>query len=225
MNYPQNTAKRIAKIIDREGWDGIVLDVESIKFGKGSASRLEKFVSEVKSALGDKIVSVATTPNFADRTNPNYKHHDFYNFGALAKVADYLQIMAYDFHKGVRGPVNILPNSKLPDIVEYATKRVEDKDQIVVLLPFYGAKWNRSGSRRPINVTSNMLKYIKRNKKINQQEYRDGELYVRCGKEHYLLQDEKVIEDRLKKIGDVNVGAWRTSFASPEMITTLAKDT
>ncbi|MBU0471521.1 MAG: hypothetical protein KKF89_04245 [Nanoarchaeota archaeon] len=223
LNFPKDVATRIASIIEREGWDGIVLDVENIRFKKNKSEKLTNFVKEVKKAMGDKTVSIATTPNFSEIPKQGYEHHDFYDFEGLSKHADYLQIMAYDFHKGVKGPMNVLPNSKIIDIVNYASDKVQNQDQIVVLLPFYGAKWNYEGSRKPINVTTNIYNYIKKNKRIDEEFMKDGELYVKCGKECYMIQTEQVISERLKILNNTNVGAWRTSFASTDMITSLAQ--
>jgi spore germination protein len=111
-----NTASVVAALkaeVDTHGWDGITVDLEGLNsWGADGHTRddnagLARFVHELKTALGQKQVSICLT------ATPN---HDYANYGydlaSIAGDADHIVLMAYDQHGPTwsrPGPIGGLP--------------------------------------------------------------------------------------------------------------------
>ncbi|MBI5002746.1 hypothetical protein HZC31_05140 [Candidatus Woesearchaeota archaeon] len=215
LDNPSTAADRIADAIKEEGYDGVAVDLETISLGSESSAAYVEFMRRLRQELpaGQYEIAVAVSPRFEGSEKAGYKHHGFYDYQGLAKYADFLHIMAYDFHKGRRGASPVLPNDKIDDIIAYAQARVAN-DQIVFLMPLYGYVWTKGGSAVGTISAQNNQRYIDAAKSTG---YSNGELRIETADRIAYLQDSKVFEDRLQLLDSLNVnnvGGWRQTHGT-----------
>lgn len=215
LDNPSTAADRIADVVKEEGYDGVAVDLETISLGSESSDEYVEFMRRLRAELpADKYkIAVAVSPRFEGSAEHGYRHHGFYDYQGLAQYADFLHIMAYDFHKGRRGASPILPNDKIDDIVAYAQARVAN-DQIVFLMPLYGYVWTKRGRSVGTISAQNNKKYVDA---AISSEYSNGELHIVTKNREAYLQDSKVFEDRLKILEGLNVnnvGGWRQTHGT-----------
>ncbi len=215
LDNPSTAADRIADAIKEERYDGVAVDLETISLGSESSAAYVEFMRRLRQELpaGQYEIAVAVSPRFEGSEKAGYRHHGFYDYQGLAKYADFIHIMAYDFHKGRRGASPVLPNDKIDDIIAYAQTRIEN-DQIVFLMPLYGYVWTKAGSAVGTISAQNNQRYIDAAKSTG---YSNGELRIETADRTAYLQDSKVFEDRLKLLESLNVnnvGGWRQTHGT-----------
>ncbi len=135
-NRDQFTSQ-IAKAVKTDHLDGVNVDLENLVPSDKQA--LTDFVAELKKKLGTKEVSVALAANPQGWTKG---WQGSYDDAALAKVSDYVILMAYDesFAGSAPGPVAGFPFVK--QSVTHVLNEGVNKDKLVLGIPLYGRVWN-----------------------------------------------------------------------------------
>ena len=216
LNNPITSAGLIAKEIKDEGYQGVAIDLESVRAGSERSDKLVKFVKQLRKELPHEKydIAIAVSPRFKDSEKNGYKHHAFYNYKEIAKYVDYVELMAYDFHKG-RGvkPSPVMPEDKLDDVIRYAKANIPN-DKIVVLFPFYGAVWKTNGRFVGPLSAPNTNKYLAQK---TSSRYDNGELRIETSDRIVYAQDSKTFKRRLELMDGYNldnVGGWRQTHAT-----------
>lgn len=242
LDDPKKYSRIVADMVKKEGYQGVSMDFESTAVGGECSEKLIRFMEYLRVELPkDKYtLSVAVSPRFqGSGTKKSFPHHAFYDYKGLSPYVDYIHIMSYDFHKGIKNnpPCPILPNSKLEKIMDYALGEIP-REQIVVLLPYYGAEWTpikekkskKHGKKN--DKTQKIIKY-KRPKAINaatverksnnsiiKDTYIDGELYLEFKDGRIIYgQDKDSFNQRLQLLNDRGInytGGWRLSHGTNE---------
>ncbi|MBO5245567.1 MAG: glycoside hydrolase family 18, partial [Selenomonadales bacterium] len=131
------TIDSIMKVIDEQGFDGINLDFELVP--AYHKDNLTAFVTALYKRMKDKkktlIVSVFP------KIDVDESVHGAYDYEALSKQSDYLQIMAYDRHWATSEAGAIAPIGWFEDNLKYAIEHGGGAGKIIIGLSLYGYDW------------------------------------------------------------------------------------
>lgn len=149
-------------------FDGVVLDFEGIRnsydgYGTYPAeqrtdlkNKYVAFLHQLKAALGDKELIVVVSPSNV------VGYFDGYDYKAISEIADYIFIMAYDYHhfniydatiKELQGKIRSVsryetqPYSLVDEAVNKAINQYRvDPQKIILGLNLHGTKWVKVSS-------------------------------------------------------------------------------
>jgi spore germination protein YaaH len=144
--------KDIVLLVNDNNWDGIDLDYEYLKSSDKDA--YTNFVSKLYDELdtNDKLLSV--TVHAKTDSEGDWDSAKAQDWPMLAENADYIRIMAYDYHHKGSGPGPIAPLSWLRDITSYARTTIP-KEKRILALGFYAYEWienENAGDRTLVHV-------------------------------------------------------------------------
>jgi spore germination protein len=141
----RQVAHELARIVRRQGWDGIQIDLESL--GRRDGRGLVRFADDLRAALPHRAaVSMAV---MAEESRAAYPRHG-YRLRALDAV-DRFVLMAYDQHGpgwSGAGPVGALPwarRTAKPLVASVGAGRVD------LGIAGYGYLWRHDGSGRTLS--------------------------------------------------------------------------
>jgi len=220
LKNPNKFSELIANNIKNLNMDGVLIDFESIKVGSKYSDDLTMFMKLLREKLPDKKyeIGIAVSPRFQSSERKGFAHHGFYDFEALSKYVNYINVMAYDFHKGVFGP--ILPEDKLNKLVDYTIDHVP-KEKIVISFPFYGYVWD--SNKKEIGTLS--WKYNDNYLSIADTTFIDnGELRIETKDRLAYVQTEETFNNRFKLLNQnkiYNVAGWKVEFMGSECDKTI----
>ncbi|HEU4677652.1 MAG TPA: glycosyl hydrolase family 18 protein [Candidatus Paceibacterota bacterium] len=142
--------EHIVDMVKEGDFDGVDIDYEGRK--ADSKEYFSAFLTELKAALGDKILSCTveprTPPDSLYKTVPATLSYS-YDYAVIGEVCDRIQIMAYDQQRAdlkLNTSKNGAPYIPVADVdwvrkvVELATESLP-KDKIVLGVPTYGVEW------------------------------------------------------------------------------------
>lgn len=137
-----------------------------------------------------------------------------YDLAKLAKWADALKIMAYDFHNQNSNPGAITPFSELTKVLVY-TSKIVPFEKIILGLPVYGYDWEKGTNRKAdiVSFTQAQELITKHNGQI-QRDLESASLvgnYRKNGQEHVIwFEDAQTIREMIKKAR--SFGIYQFSF-------------
>lgn len=145
-DHAKNLVDDVESIMKKYGFTDLNLDIESIGFASDSArENFTHFVSEVQKEVKKKKLGTVTI----EITGSDLIKKNLLNPKDIAPIADYVVIMAYDFHyqgSAVSGPV--APIGGAQDEAEFDTNvvlsqayKVIPREKIVLGVPTYGYSW------------------------------------------------------------------------------------
>jgi spore germination protein len=141
-------------IAEQPGNDGIDLDFEDMAIGTGNARQAARlaglypqFLARLCTALHRRSRSCEVTvmaKNTSGFTDPGGLDSSVYDYAALARVADRVQLMAYDDHvpSGAAGP--IAPWPWVESVIDYALTQMPAA-KVVLGIPAFGYDWSSRG--------------------------------------------------------------------------------
>jgi spore germination protein YaaH len=222
---------QIVNVINQYDLDGVNVDIEGV--GATYRDAFTTFVRLLRAKMPPtKEVSVAVAANPNGWTTG---WHGFYNYPALAEVADYLMIMSYDesWQGSDPGPVSSI--GFFERSLKYALNQGVGLADVVMGVPFYGRLWKVDGPTlegmtvkgigvsnvrvEPILSTygaattydeSKQSPYATFTIPAGQSEYISG---VKCTEGTYVLwfDNEQSIKKKLRLVNDYGVrgaGSW-----------------
>jgi spore germination protein YaaH len=133
-------------------YDGLAVDYEfTIDQLTGISTRYREgftvFIQALRHKLGaDKVVAVAVKP----RTDaPPTFAQSVYDYRAIGRVADLIEVMAYDHAWQTSPPGDIAPAGWVTDVATYARRELSGTGTTpVLLIPNYGYAWPVDGAGR-----------------------------------------------------------------------------
>jgi peptidoglycan-N-acetylglucosamine deacetylase len=125
----------ITSLIEKDNWDGLVIDFESISPTVRKA--FPDLVASVQTALGSKPVLV-TVPSFSD---PLDEEGRAYDLRALTKAGSGIIWMAYDEHYPGGEPGSIASPDWVKDTLNYALQ-VVPANKLMLGVPTFGYVWD-----------------------------------------------------------------------------------
>jgi spore germination protein len=138
-----NTNKMLAivdqldNIVTENHYDGITIDFEGLNpFDKQPLSNFMKLLYDRLHARG-KLVAIAVAVKTREITTGWAAAYDY---PALAASADYMLLMAYDYHWSTSDPGPVAPIGKLRDTAAYALTKIPAK-KLIWGVGVYGYDW------------------------------------------------------------------------------------
>ncbi|MDR3191747.1 MAG: glycoside hydrolase [Treponema sp.] len=191
-------------------FDGLHIDFELVLSRDGDAFR--SFLSELRTGLGEKMLSVAFKARL--RTLEN----DPYDYKKVKPLVDRVLIMAYDEHWGTSSPGPVASMEWCRRIAEYALS-VIGPEKLVMGVPFYGRAWGHINPSRALVyagvedlINQHGVEAVGREGGIPTFEY---EVPVKV-KVYY--DDEQSLAARMemyRSLGIRSVGFWRLGQETP----------
>jgi spore germination protein YaaH len=134
-------AQAIADLVISKTWDGIDIDYERVP--TTSRANFTAFVQLLSQNLlaSNKQLSVSVYAKTSDAQNWNGPGSQ--DWVALGAAADWIKIMAYDYHWSTSAPGAITPLTWLDQVAAYA-ESVIPPSRVIVGLPWYGYDWQGS---------------------------------------------------------------------------------
>lgn len=143
----RRVARRVAGFVRAGRWDGVNLDLESLRQGDGPG--LVRLAQELQARMpAGKTVSIDLS---ARGTVRSYREAG-YRLGGLADAVDVVQLMAYDQHGPTwsgPGPIGALDWQRR-SLAVLLTK--VPRDQVDLGVAGYGYTWPRAGTGRAVTV-------------------------------------------------------------------------
>lgn len=133
--------------VNDAGADGVNIDFEGVP--SGQRDNLTTFMTDLTTAFHE-----ANPASQVTMATPAVDWSNAFNYDALANACDGLMIMGYGYHwsgSSTAGPVSPLTGWGTYNITwtvdDYLTKTGNDRDKIILGLPYYGYEWpTTSGS-------------------------------------------------------------------------------
>lgn len=124
--------------IEEKGYQGINIDFEYVypEDQENYNNFLRRMVTHFRPQ--NLLVSTALAPKeSADQSGLLYEAHDY---GAQAKIVDFIIIMTYEWGWAGGSPLAIAPINKVRDVLDYATT-VIPPSKLMLGMPLYGRDW------------------------------------------------------------------------------------
>lgn len=161
-----------------QGWD---LDWEEIS--KNDKESFTNYVNYLAQRLHEKNLKLFVTVHAQTGKPTDWEGSKGQDWPGLAKQADFIRIMAYDFHHAESAPGPIAPLDKLREVIDYAVL-VIPREKIVFGLPTYGYDWSQEG-----NQSFQYVDILERIEEFNGNYQRDPESFALKGS--YILDGVK----------------------------------
>lgn len=227
----ENTRKKVInktlELCKKYGMKGINIDFEHTKID--DRDYITDFVREFRQAAGDDfIISVDVTPQIsADVTKEPYDRK------ALAEIADYMVVMAYDQHWGSSDKAGSVAQYKwVEGSVNVLFRNIPNK-KMILGVPLYTRIWKEAGGK----VTSKTISMdevariiaAKGLKPVWDKESQQNYIEYQENNADYKIwiEDASSLEKKVSLVNKYNlagVGSWRLGFETPNIWDVISKE-
>lgn len=136
-------ADNLVNIAETEGFQGWDIDFEEMSLSDQEA--FSKFIKIFSEKLHSKKLLLTVSVHSQTGTAEDRNAAKAQDLLQIAKYADFIRVMIYDYHNTQTDPGPITPLAEYKQVLGYITK-VVPPGQLVVGLPLYGYKWNKSNN-------------------------------------------------------------------------------
>lgn len=227
----ENTRKKVInktlELCKKYGMKGINIDFEHTKID--DRDYITDFVREFRQAAGDDfIITVDVTPQIsADVTKEPYDRK------ALAEIADYMVVMAYDQHWGSSDKAGSVAQYKwVEGSVNVLFRNIPNK-KMILGVPLYTRIWKEAGGK--VNSKTISMDEVARIiaakglkpvwDKESQQNYIE---YQENNADYKIwIEDANSLEKKVSLVNKYNlagVGSWRLGFETPNIWDVISKE-
>ena len=227
----ENTRKKVInktlELCKKYGMKGINIDFEHTKID--DRDYITDFVREFRQAAGDDfIMTVDVTPQIsADVTKEPYDRK------ALAEIADYMVVMAYDQHWGSSDKAGSVAQYKwVEGSVNVLFRSIPNK-KMILGVPLYTRLWKEAGGK----VTSKTISMdevariiaAKGLKPVWDKESQQNYIEYQENNADYKIwiEDANSLEKKVSLVNKYNlagVGSWRLGFETPNIWDVISKE-
>ena len=227
----ENTRKKVInktlELCKKYGMKGINIDFEHTKID--DRDYITDFVREFRQAAGDDfIMTVDVTPQIsADVTKEPYDRK------ALAEIADYMVVMAYDQHWGSSDKAGSVAQYKwVEGSVNVLFRNIPNK-KMILGVPLYTRIWKEAGGK----VTSKTISMdevariiaAKGLKPVWDKESQQNYIEYQENNADYKIwiEDANSLEKKVSLVNKYNlagVGSWRLGFETPNIWDVISKE-
>ncbi|WP_148465493.1 glycosyl hydrolase family 18 protein [Peptoniphilus harei] len=227
----ENTRKKVInktlELCKKYGMKGINIDFEHTKID--DRDYITDFVREFRQSAGDDfIITVDVTPQIsADVTKEPYDRK------ALAEIADYMVVMAYDQHWGSSDKAGSVAQYKwVEGSVNVLFRNIPNK-KMILGVPLYTRLWKEAGGK----VTSKTISMdevariiaAKGLKPVWDKESQQNYIEYQENNADYKIwiEDANSLEKKVSLVNKYNlagVGSWRLGFETPNIWDVISKE-
>lgn len=229
----ENMIKQLLALTAMYDLDGINIDIENMK--QQDSDYYLQFIREITPFLRQQGVIVSV-----DVTVPE-NFSQYYQRDEVAKIVDYMIIMAYDEHWATS------PKSGSVASLSWVKRGIENSlnepipaQKLILGIPYYCRLWietpNEKGGvdiKRPVPTygMDGAQKLLNNEKVTPTWDEEAGQYYAEYQKENSTykiwIEDERSIEEKLKLVNQYDlagIGGWQRMFTSDEVWNTLYKN-
>lgn len=140
LNNPSsrtNLVNNIYNLLSRKGYGGVNIDFEQVI--PEDRDLFTGFLKQLRDRFkeGRFSLTVSVPPKTNDENPPWFRGYDY---GGIGAAANYMFIMAYNWHYGGSQPGPVAPITEVRKTVEFAIKNVPRR-KIIIGVPLYGFNW------------------------------------------------------------------------------------
>lgn len=208
-------ADNIVKVVTGKNYDGINIDFELLppKHRDNLTAFMAELYPKMKAAKKTLIISVFPQVEVSEDVSGAY------DYPALAKNADFLQIMLYDHHYESSPPGPIAEIGWYEKNIQYSIDKTGGPHKIIVGVGAYGYDWPKGGNAETVTYVDAIVRAEKHNAKILYDEnaqaphfkYNDHEVW---------FENEKSTAAKLDvvaKYDPAGIAIWRIGQEQPEI--------
>jgi len=216
------------------GYDGVDVDFEGMnKDGREACTIFaEKLASSLRKMTPPRLLSVTLQdfPSAEDEVSMAF------DYAALAKIADQVRVMIYDYSWQKPGP--LMPREWFANVLAFARSRIP-AEKFVAALPWYGRDWIPAdethkdivfAQREAVTGLAGYRELLARYKVRPTWDEEGGEYwfkYSRDGKEHVVWCPEARKFDwmtaEVVKAGAAGIYVWHAAYPNPDSFKVLRK--
>lgn len=134
----------IAKDKNYTGWD---IDFE--KLNPEDQKDFSKFITLAANELHQNGLLLVVSVHVQTGKASDWRSAKAQEWSVIAKEADFIRVMAYDFHNGSTSPGAITPIDRYKEVLRYAVSIIPT-EKLVIGLPLYGYDWS-DGQAVPVD--------------------------------------------------------------------------
>ncbi len=198
------------------GWD---LDWEKVK--EEDRDLYSAFVNTLAKRLNSRNLKLSVTVHAQAGKPSDWDGAKGQDLKALGKSANYVRVMAYDFHHSISPPGSVTPMDRLYETLDYSVK-VIPLDKLVLGLPSYGYDWVLD--KGTAMQYQEVVKYLKNNGAKVDRDPESHSLYAnfsREGEEHTVwFEDAESLLIKIeaaKSYGVYQVVLWHLGDEDPKI--------
>lgn len=225
IGTPDKQNKIVRDLTDlfvERGYDGIQIDFEGVN--ATDSDLMTAFMTRLSESFRQHglIVSQAVIARTSDAPSV---WGGAYDYEALARLTDFISIMAYDYHAvGSETPGAVAPYWWVDSVLDYAVKRIP-RAQIFLGVPFYGRDWNTTDGPPADNlVYEQAMELTQRENATSGFSEDDQTPWIRYtdenGDKHEVWYENSLsLEKKLELALDYGIGgfsAWRIGQEDPD---------
>lgn len=135
------------KLIDtaqEKGYQGWDIDFEEIPLR--DKENFSNFIDHLADNLHQNQLQLSVSVHVQTGKESDREAARAQDWGRISQKADYIRIMAYDFHNSQTKAGPITPLDRYREVLTYTAKKIP-VEKIVIGLPFYGYDWDSNGGK------------------------------------------------------------------------------
>lgn len=198
------------------GWD---IDWEQIPLEY--ADQYALFIKELCTQLHQNQLSCTVTVHALTGSNIDWVEALGHDYQQLAKFADYIRVMAYDYHFSASKPGPVTPLDYLDQVIDYSLENIP-KEKLIIGLPVYGYDWDsQAGESIQYQDAIDLLDQHHGDYRRDQTSGALTGNYTSEGIDHTLwFEDAQSLQikiDLVQTRGVQAIALWRLGGEDPEM--------
>ncbi|WP_040683332.1 glycosyl hydrolase family 18 protein [Thermosinus carboxydivorans] len=211
------TINNIVKVVREKPYDGVNIDFELLK--PEQKDNLIAFMAELYPKLKaiNKTVIVSVFP----KVDVHESVHGAYDHGALAKNADFIQVMLYDRHWATSEPGPIAPIDWYEKNLKYAIEQAGGPHKVIAGVGAYGYDWPPDKDRpaETVKYVDAIVLAEKYGAKILYDETVQAPHFKYKGHEVWFENDRSTAAklDVVAKYNPAGIAIWRLGQEQPEI--------
>lgn len=205
----------LVRIVEEQGFDGLDLDFEPVPAEqKDNLTAFVAMLYEKLNAKGKTLI-VSVFP----KVEVDESVMGAYDYEALSKVCDYLQIMAYDRHWATSKAGAVAPIGWFEDNLKYAIEHGGGSDKIIIGLPLYGYDWGGDKVAETVTYVEAIVRADRQGAEVFYDEKSQAP-YFFYGDHEVWFEDVRSMNAKLDVIDKYNpagIALWRLGQEQPEI--------
>ncbi len=209
------TIDNIIKIVQDRNYDGINIDFELLppKHRDNLSAFMAELYPKMKNINKTLIISVFPRVDVAEDVSGAY------DYPALAKNADFLQIMLYDRHWATSEPGAIAPIDWYEKNLKYAIDNGGGANKIIAGISAYGYDWKKGGEGETVTYVDAIVRAEKEGAKIMYDD-KDQAPHFSYGNHEVWFENKESTAAKLDivaKYAPAGIAVWRIGQEQPEI--------